>query len=592
MLNTLSSDSDRNKQKLYHKLKTILDDIDKPCDPLDGINDFLVTKKSPEDLKKKVDDIFKDYTIEQQKVILDILSPFYIDKTDDQTIQLTDDKKNEIRQKLYEFSSLHKYLAQLDDDQSSKDAFKSVKLHKNNPYQHIALTQYLNNIESGVRKSDHMTITPTIVNLILNDEDSSDCIGKLSKNELTLLVEHFHFLDCKFWSGIKDVTMDKRLDFYVNKNLEYILDTFSNIKPESLKALDNETFNKSCLFNKIIHDKLQFLMKGVDMYFEDTQKYKHIYKGFTQSKLESLTKKPVNNVAKENPAQALPTAESAETTLDEIWEQYNSTHMPSVTLQAYEKLNDELKTQKSRYIELFNLIHNSDFLLSITYAAIGTLLVTAMLLNLIPSATVMEMFYIIAPMSFENGLPFYYSNSTEFDVFLYLENLASEIFNFLKFCVTDLFYLIPALIDQHTYPSFMPPIQANDEKNKLRIYRILNYSYVIASLTAIILFPQAQLFAFLFVTNFYSIASYYIHKSVYGTDSTYLAHEAFKALEASIKATNDNTGKPTPSLMSKDQTQEKNSKENPSIKLSSIFHINNTNGMLAFNDFVPPANAA
>lgn len=591
MLNTLSSDSDRNKQKLYHKLKTILDDIDKPCDPLDGINDFLVTKKSPEDLKKKVDDIFKDYTIEQQKVILDILSPFYIDKTDDQTIQLTDDKKNEIRQKLYEFSSLHKYLAQLDDDQSSKDAFKSVKLHKNNPYQHIALTQYLNNIESGVRKSDHMTITPTIVNLILNDEDSSDCIGKLSKNELTLLVEHFHFLDCKFWSGIKDVTMDKRLDFYVNKNLEYILDTFSNIKPESLKALDNETFNKSCLFNKIIHDKLQFLMKGVDMYFEDTQKYKHIYKGFTQSKLESLTKKPVNNVAKENPAQALPTAESAETTLDEIWEQYNSTHMPSVTLQAYEKLNDELKTQKSRYIELFNLIHNSDFLLSITYAAIGTLLVTAMLLNLIPSATVMEMFYIIAPMSFENGLPFYYSNSTEFDVFLYLENLASEIFNFLKFCVTDLFYLIPALIDQHTYPSFMPPIQANDEKNKLRIYRILNYSYVIASLTAIILFPQAQLFAFLFVTNFYSIASYYIHKSVYGTDSTYLAHEAFKALEASIKATNDNTGKPTPSLMSKDQTQEKNSKENPSIKLSSIFHIN-TNGMLAFNDFVPPANAA
>ena len=203
----------------------------------------------------------------------------------------------------------------------------------------------------------------------------------------------------------------------------------------------------------------------------------------------------------------------------------------------------------------------------------------------------MAIFYIIAPMSFENGLPYRYSNSTEDDGFGGLKNLASEIFNFLKFCVTDLYYLIPALTDKYTYPSFMPPIQANDEKNKLRIFRILNYSYVIASLTAIILFPQAQLFAFLFVTNFYSIASYYIHKSVYGTDSTYLAHEAFKALEVPIKATNDNTGEPTPSLMRLDQTQEKNSKENPSIKLSSIFHIN-TNGMLAFIDFVPPANAA
>mgnify|MGYP001453635428 CR=1 FL=1 len=73
------------------------------------------------------------------------------------------------------------------------------------------------------------------------------------------------------------------------------------------------------------------------------------------------------------------------------------------------------------------------------------------------------------------------------------------------------------------------------------------------------------------------------------TDSTYLDHKAFNTLEASIK--NDKTVEPTPSLMSKDQTQEKNSKENPSIKLSSIFHIN-TNGMLAFNDCAPPANAA
>lgn len=598
MTNPSSSNSDRNTQKLYHKLKTILDNIDQPCDPLDGINDFLITKKSPEDLKKKVSVIFKGYTPEQQKVILDILSPFYKDKTDDQTIKLTPDKKKEIRQKLSEFSSLHKYLAQLDDDQSrSKDAFKSVKLHKNNPYQYIALTQYLKSLESEKPSLNcNPNITDAIADLLMKDINSSNCIGQFSKSELELLVKHFHHLAHNSSLIGLDTDIHERLKLYVSKNLKYILETFSNTKPESLKKLDNETFNKSCLFNKIIHDKLQFLMKGVGMYFDHTKKYKHIYKGFTQSKLKSLTENSVNNVSKENPAQAITIAEVTEITLDKIWEQYNSTHMPSVTLQAYEKLNDELKTQKSKYIELFNSNHNNDFLLSITYAAISTLLTTAMLLNLMPSATVMEMFYIIAPMSFENGLPFYYSNSTEFDVFLYLENLASEIFNFLKFCVTDLFYLIPALIDQHTYPSFMPPIQANDEKNKLRIYRILNYSYVIASLTAIILFPQAQLFAFLFVTNFYSIASYYIHKSVYGTDSTYLDHKAFNTLEASIK--NDTTVEPTASLMHQDQPQQKglkestkDSKENPSMTLSSIFHIN-TNGMLAFNEFAPPANAA
>ncbi|MDG2348541.1 MAG: hypothetical protein P8L77_03655 [Gammaproteobacteria bacterium] len=609
------TDKTSDHRKLYHRLFNVIPDIDKKNDPLNGINDFILTKKSPEELKKKVDDIFTDYTFEQKKVILDILSPFYKDLTEVQTIELTNELKDTIRKKLYKFSKLHEYLTQLNDDESSKS---SVKTHMNNPYQYIALTQYLKSIVSdreGFKihatnlTSVGKTLVREIADLLFKDTNSRNCIGKLSKSEFKLLVEHFYHLhenfstDLKEASGIRspvsDLSMREKLQYYVNRNLEYILVTFSNITPESLNKLDTEIFNKSCLFNTIIYDKLQFLMPTDGMYFVNNKKHHHIYRNFTLSNFKPSSQNAALKPIKEVSADNLPSATVVKTTLDKIWEQYNSTYMPSIALQTYEKLNDELKTLKQSYIELFNLNHNNDFLLSMTYAAIGTLLVTAMLLNLIPSTTVIGVFYVIAAMSFENGLPYKYSSSTENDGLFGLKNLASDIFNFLKFCVTDLFYLIPDLIVQYT-PSFMPPIQANDEKNKLRIYRILNYSYVIASLTAIILFPQAQLLAFLFVTNFYGIASYYIHKSVYGTDSAYLTHKAFNALEEPMNKTNDNSAQPTPSLMSsaQPQTQDqelkkstKHSKENPSITLSSLFHINN-NDMLAFNENAQPANAA